>query len=164
MQVSQQDDFISHAVIGHKKSVKKSWTALGVSVKVADDATTRANAPVTAAEAVKPVKASSKKPAEKAKPSAGTKETKPAVEVQPKPAVSLATKPVTNKNQPIVGGKPVKRTQKEEAAHLLDIYTKNPDKINARHLVEFKKAAKKSWKVLGVDDKLGKRLEERVKP
>ena len=61
------------ALVGHKKSVKKSWTALGVPVKVADDASSRANAPVTAAEAVKTVKASSKKPAEKAKPSAGTK-------------------------------------------------------------------------------------------
>jgi len=80
----------AQALVAHKKSVKKSWTALGVSVTVADQATTRATAPVTASEAVKVTKPSSKKPAEKAKPSAGTKETKAPVKAKA-PAKKKAT-------------------------------------------------------------------------
>jgi hypothetical protein len=150
------------ALVDHKKKVKKSWTALGVPAAVVDAAVARINEhnkpeQKKVNEFFVPVEA---KPEKKKQPNplAGSKlDAKAPAKPKAKPVAKPKTKPAPE-------GKPVKRTQKEEAAHLLEIYNRNPDKTNARHLVEFKKAAKKSWDVLGVDAKLGKKLEERVKP
>ena len=180
------------ALVDHKKSVKKSWTALGVPVGVADAAMTRANAPVTAAEAVKPVKASSKKPAEKAKPSAGTKKTKTPVkakapakkEVKLSPVASAvlgAAKPSANKKpNPLAGSKmdvkplvsPLKKatatpgtklTKAEEAQKLWAAFIKDPSAKNAQAVQDFKSKAKKGWEVLGLPADAGDRLKARLK-
>ena len=157
------------ALVGHKKTVKKSWTALGVSIKVADDATTRANAPVTAAEAVKPVKASSKKPAGKAKPSAGTKESKVPVKAKA-PAKGKVPNPLAGSKldvQPLK--KPVmptvKRTKAQEANDLWEKAMGGglTGKVAAQELLDFKKKAKKSWEVLDLPADAGDRLTKLVK-
>lgn len=147
----------AQALVAHKKSVKKSWTALGVSAKVADDANTRANAPVTALEAVKPVKASSKKPAEKAKPSAGTKETKTLVKAK---APAKKPAPVVKPVLPTV-----KKTKAQEAGELWNKAMGGgaTGKKAAQELLDFKKKAKKGWEVLDLPADAGDQLTKLVK-
>lgn len=54
-------------------------------------------------------------------------------------------------------------SQLQKAAHLHDVYKRNPCKTNASVLVAFKKASKKSWVALGMDDSIGSRLVEKAK-
>ena len=111
------------------------------------------------------------------KPAKVVKNTKPKPKAVVAKAPTPATKPIkavkpstpkvkpveTEVKAPAVPKAPGKRSQKEEAAHLLDIYTNNPDFINAKQLVAFKKGTKKGWGAIGIDEKLGKKLEARVK-
>ena len=177
------------ALVDYKKSAKKTWSALGVPAAVFDDATNRVkkhNEPET--EAPAPAFVAPAEPAKKAKkpsskisakpPTAPVKspaKSKPAAKATSDgqkgkrkdvklPAVATAVIAAAKPSTVLKGAKPVKRTKKEEAAHLLDLYNKNPDLMNARALVTLKQEAKKSWTVLGVDEKLGKKLEARVKP
>ena len=54
-------------------------------------------------------------------------------------------------------------SQAEKAMYHYDVYKKNPVKANAAAVVAFKKASKKSWTALGLDDVIGKRLVEKAK-
>lgn len=155
----------AEALLHFKKQAKKSWTALGVPVSVFDAATTliEEQKPLAVA-APTPVPVPKAKKNTKPKPAVVKTKDKPVVE----PPVSLATRPVDKFNQPKVKAVATptatpKRSQKEEAAHLLDIYTRNPDYTNCKQLVAFKKAAKKGWKALGIDEAIGKKAEARVK-
>lgn len=56
-----------------------------------------------------------------------------------------------------------KMSQTEKAMYHYDVYKKNPVKANAAAVVAFKKASKKSWTALGLDDAIGKRLVEKAK-
>lgn len=56
-----------------------------------------------------------------------------------------------------------KMSQTEKAMYHYDVYKKNPVKANAAAVVAFKKASKKSWTALGLDDVIGKRLVEKAK-
>lgn len=56
-----------------------------------------------------------------------------------------------------------KMSQAEKAMYHYDVYKKNPVKANAAAVVAFKKASKKSWTALGLDDVIGKRLVEKAK-
>lgn len=167
----------ARALLAFKKSAKKSWTALGVSIGVWEAATQLvANAapptveetpakPVKGKKATKPVVEPKLNPLASAvlgaaKPSA-VKKAPAKPKADPKPAGSLATKPVKANNTP-KGEK--KMTQQEEMAKLVGLYEKNPDKMNARAIYNFKQKAKKGWDVLGVTDtKFIKKITERAK-
>lgn len=155
------------ALLDYKKSCKKSWTALGVPASLVDELKgfEAANklGPVTLMAVLVPEVPASipkvKKAAPPLKPLADKAKDKPVVK-----ATKARVKPVEPSiSKPAVEQVKGKRSQKEEAAHLLAIYTKNPDYINAKQLVAFKKATKKGWAAIGLDEVLGKKLEARVK-
>ena len=122
------------ALLAFKKSAKKSWTALGVSITDWEAATQL----VANAEAAPPAPVEAPaKPKADPKPKAA------------KPAAATGVK---------------KMTQQEEMAKLVGLYEKNPDKMNARAIYNFKQKAKKGWDVLGVTDaKFIKKITERAK-
>lgn len=172
----------ARALLAYKKQCKKSWTALGVSIddyeaamKVVADAGMGVKAVAdTLPKAVPPnddkhfsVLAGnndglSAKPAKVKKAAPPLKV--PVTKTKDKPTTKTKVKPVeTEVKRDPLPKVPGKRSQKEEAAHLLDIYTKNPDYTNCKQLVAFKKAAKKGWTALGIDESIGKKAEARVK-
>lgn len=145
------------ALLDYKKSCKKSWTALGVPASMVDElkgfeAASKLG-PVTLMAVLVP-----EVPTPKAKKAVAPKP--PVVKTKDKPVVQATKAKVKPMATPT--GTP-KRSQKEEAAHLLDIYTKNPDYINCKQLVAFKKSTKKGWSALGIDEAVGKKAEARVK-
>jgi hypothetical protein len=171
----------AQALMHFKKSAKKSWTALGVDIKVWEPAAklVEGDKPLNvAAPTPVPVKPAAKvKVTTKGNTTVVKATARKGVDLRdvigmPVPAVKKAATPkstpkvktveTTLKAPPAVK-MPGKRSQKEEAAHLLEIYTKNPDYINCKQLVAFKKASKKGWSALGIDEKTGKKAEERVK-
>ena len=156
------------SLLTFKKQSKKSWTALGVSITVWEAATKLVELEAVAQSLPKAVP-----PNDDHLLSKVPKVKKAATPLKPTPAPKpiKAKKPSTPKvkavettlKAPAVPKTPGKRSQKEEAAHLLEIYTNNPDFINAKQLVAFKKGTKKGWEAIGIDEKLGKKLEARVK-
>lgn len=155
------------ALLDFKKQAKKSWTALGISIDDWEAATQVVEKDVAAASLPKAVPPNDDK---RFPVLAGNNDGLPAKPVKvkkaapPKPTPKAKVKPVeTVMKAPVAPKAPGKRSQKEEAAHLLDIYTKNPDFINAKQLVAFKKGTKKGWGAIGIDEALGKKLENRVK-
>lgn len=84
----------------------------------------------------------------------------PAVKAPAKPKAD--PKPKVAKPAATTGVK--KMTQQEQMAKLVEIYNRNPDKTNAREIFNYKSKTKKSWEVLGVDDKaFQKKITERAK-
>lgn len=168
------------SLLTFKKQAKKSWTALGVDIKVWEKVLQIVEKDAAAASLPKVVPPNDDKhfpvlagnndglPAKPAKVKKAAPPRKvPVTKTKDKPAT---TKPVLESAMGKPKVKPVatptskpKRSQKEEAAHLLDIYTKNPDYTNCKQLVAFKKAAKKGWTALGIDESIGKKAEARVK-
>lgn len=154
----------AQALLAFKKSAKKSWTALGVEIKVWEPAVDLVHAAETAPPA--PVEAVAKTlPKDKPRnddhmlPKA-VKAKKPAVKAPAKPKAD--PKPKAAKPAAATGVK--KMTQQEEMAKLVGLYEKNPDKMNARAIYNFKQKAKKGWDVLGVTDaKFIKKITERAK-
>lgn len=140
------------ALLDFKKQSKKSWTALGVSItdweaatQLVADGQPAIAAPAPVVKAVKPKAPAKPKPAVKAP-------AKPKADPKPKAAKPAAATGVK------------KMTQQEQMAKLVEIYNRNPDKTNAREIFNFKQKAKKSWEVLGVDDKaFQKKITERAK-
>ena len=170
----------ARALLAYKKQCKKSWTALGVSIDVWELATQLALDADMGVKAVAVTLPKAVPPNDDymlATPAKVVKNTKPkpkaVVAKAPTPATKpiKAVKPSTPKVKPVesevkapaVPKAPGKRSQKEEAAHLLDIYTRNPDYTNCKQLVAFKRAAKKGWTALGIDESIGKKAEARVK-
>lgn len=183
----------ARALLDFKKKCKKSWTALGVDIKVWEKATNLvteiASIPVVTpeqrkqqADAAKPkVTTLPDLPLKKATPildgdntglPAKPVKVKKATTAKPKPAAKAA--PAVKKAAPkrkaeltqlaAVQPKAVKMTQQEAMAKLVEIYNRNPDKQNAKEIVAFKQKAKKSWDVLGVTDaKFIKKITERAK-
>ena len=159
----------ANALLHFKKAAKKSWTALGVDIKVWEAATQVASFGSVAN--MKHILGSAAQLKDIAQPVAKVKKAAPPLKPTPAPKPIKAKKPSTPKvkavettlKAPPVPKTPGKRSQKEEAAHLLEIYTNNPDFINAKQLVAFKKGTKKGWEAIGIDEKLGKKLEARVK-
>lgn len=159
------------ALLDYKKSCKKSWIALGVPASLVDElkgfeaASKVAITPLEPKQSTKdaiekvlaadPVAALSKPAVKKASSKKAAKPQAPAPKVaDPKPK---AAKPAA-----ATGVK--KMTQQEEMAKLVGLYEKNPDKMNARAIYNFKQKAKKGWDVLGVTDaKFIKKITERAK-
>ena len=80
----------------------------------------------------------------------------------PSPAVP-ATPPAPAPVKVVTKADLAKMSQTEKAMYHYDVYKKNPVKANAAAVVAFKKASKKSWTALGLDDAIGKRLVEKAK-
>lgn len=169
---TQTDKLVAaKSLLTYKKQCKKSWTALGVSIDVWEKATElvqKANTQVATMDYVTAHLPKVVPPNDDNHFPISAPKAKKAVKPVKQPAVKAKDKPVAKATKAKV--KPMatptgtpKRSQKEEAAHLLDIYTKNPDFINAKQLVAFKKGTKKGWEAIGVDAALGKKLEARVK-
>ncbi|MNF24254.1 hypothetical protein D3C85_469150 [compost metagenome] len=156
------------SLLTFKKQSKKSWTALGVSITVWEAATKLVELEAVAQSLPKAVSPNDDHLLSKVPK---VKKAAPPLKPTPAPKPIKAKKPSTPKvkavettlKAPPVPKTPGKRSQKEEAAHLLEIYTNNPDFINAKQLVAFKKGTKKGWEAIGIDEKLGKKLEARVK-
>lgn len=149
----------AQALVAHKKTVKKSWTALGITAAMADDALTRVNSVVKVSEVIKPAKASSKKPAVKAKPSAGTKgKTTPPKAAVVKPAVEKAAQSLP-KGKPKNDDKMIKVTLPERAKQLM-YNVIDGNKQSAKDLLDLKKTSKKSWDYLGVTESQLKQVKE----
>ena len=172
----------ARALLEFKKLAKKSWTALGVDIKVWEKAASMvaaADAPAVVEpvpplmEVVTGVKV--KAPAPKkatlnplasavlgaAKPSAVKK-----APAKPKLAAKAATPKRKAELDQLAAIQPkaVKMTQQEQMAKLVALYEKNPDKQNAKEIFAFKQKSKKSWEVLGVTDvKFQKKITERAK-
>lgn len=171
-----------------KKQSKKAWTALGVSIddyetamELVNNANTKVASTASIAEQLpKAVPPNDNKhfpilggdnsglPAKPVKVKKAAPPIKqPAVKAKDTPVVKATKVKVksveTIKDKPAVEQVKGKRSQKEEAAHLLDIYTKNPDYINCKQLVAFKRGTKKGWSALGIDEADGKKAEARVK-
>lgn len=147
-------------LVAYKKSVKKSWTALGVDAQTVDQilglttpkpavAKPAKSTPVNRkAEPVKVAKTKAKAPA------------KGSVEEVRKHFNMDKPTPAPKADAP----KEKKMTQQEQMAHLVELYNRNPDKQNAKEIVAFKQKVKKSWEVLGVtDEKFIKKITERAK-
>lgn len=164
----------ARALLDFKKSAKKSWTALGVDIKVWEEATQIvAHADVTtlppaASAMVKDVDAmqdttlpaakrneAAEKVMEKlTPPKAKTfKASAPAVQNIPK-------KPKVAKVNPVANAQPaVKKTQAEHVAGLVEVFERVPCKSNAMAIVNYKRSSKKSWDTLGVKEAMVKRLK-----
>ena len=83
--------------------------------------------------------------------------------VQTPPPAVPATPPATAPVKVVTKADLAKMSQTEKAMYHYDVYKKNPVKANAAAVVAFKKASKKSWTALGLDDAIGKRLVEKAK-
>lgn len=152
----------ARALLDFKKQSKKSWTALGISIDDWDAATKVVEMEAAAASLPEAVPPNDDRML--AKPAKIKKAAKPVVT----PAVKAPAKPKADPKPKVA--KPAattgvkKMTQQEQMAKLVEIYNRNPDKTNAREIFNFKQKAKKSWEVLGVDDKaFQKKITERAK-
>lgn len=83
--------------------------------------------------------------------------------VQTPPPAVPATPPAPAPVKVVTKADLAKMSQTEKAMYHYDVYKKNPVKANAAAVVAFKKASKKSWTALGLDDVIGKRLVEKAK-
>lgn len=83
--------------------------------------------------------------------------------VQTPPPAVPATPPAPAPVKVVTKADLAKMSQTEKAMYHYDVYKKNPVKANAAAVVAFKKASKKSWTALGLDDAIGKRLVEKAK-
>lgn len=141
----------AHALLDYKKRVKKSWTALGVPIAVWEKATEL----VTKAEPVVEEPVPAKAPAKKkvtVKETKSFKASAPAVQNIPKKTKVEKVKPVATEKTP------VKKTQAEHVAGLIEVFKRVPCKSNAMAIVDYKRVSKKSWDVLNVDKAMVKRL------
>lgn len=140
------------ALLAFKKTAKKSWTALGVDIKVWEKASQMVDMHAAAESLPKAAPRNDDKLFRDSKAVKGVTRTKtPQVQNIPKPAKS----PVAKEK---------KMTQQEEMAKLVKLYETNPDKMNARAIYAFKQQAKKGWDKLGVTDaKFIKKITERAK-
>lgn len=156
------------ALLAFKKQAKKSWTALGVKITIWEKATKVVNGAVAKAEEILLPKVTPA-PAQSTKDAIEKVLAADSVAALSKPAVKKAPakpkadpKPKAAKAAAVTGVK--KMTQQEEMAKLVGLYEKNPDKMNARAIYNFKQKAKKGWDVLGVTDaKFIKKITERAK-
>lgn len=140
------------ALLAFKKSAKKSWTALGVDIKVWEKASQMVDMHAAAESLPKAAPRNDDKLFRDSKAVKGVTRTK-------SPQVQNIPKPV---KAPVAKEK--KMTQQEEMAKLVKLYETNPDKMNARAIYAFKQQAKKGWDKLGVTDaKFIKKITERAK-
>lgn len=150
----------AEALLSYKKKAKVSWTKLGIDSTMVNRvemlAVSKTDAPRPSVAKPEPVKV-------KAAPTLDD-----VVKSKATPAPVKKEQPVKKKATAVVAPKAAapatatKRTQKEEALHLWDLYQKNPDRQNARALVLHKTKSKKSWTFLGLDNKIGKRMIDKA--
>lgn len=153
------------ALLDYKKKCKKSWTALGVDIKVWDKATQMVDAHMTTPpapvipEAAKPkVKKADSSSASKAAPK--TKRAENVAMAKGSIAAQPQLKNIPKKAKTVATAQPaVKKTQAQHVAGLVEVFLRVPCKSNAMAIINFKSAAKKSWDVLGVEADLVKRLK-----
>lgn len=141
-----------------KKAAKKSWTALGVDIRIWEKAVELVAKFDAAASLPKVRVENDDKNLSVSKPKANSLKANLAA-IPKKPTVAPKANPV---KAPVAKEK--KMTQQEEMAKLVKLYETNPDKMNARAIYAFKQQAKKGWDKLGVTDaKFIKKITERAK-
>lgn len=164
----------ARALLAFKKSAKKSWTALGVDIKVWEVAAKMVAAAEVAETLPKAVPQNDDKQFPVSPPKAKTfKASAPAVQNIPKKTKraenvaiakgSIAAQPqlkdIPKKVKTVANAQPaVKKTQAQHVAGLLEVFLRVPCKSNAMAIVNYKRTSKKSWDVLEVDAKTVKRL------
>lgn len=146
------------ALLAYKQKAKVSWFKLGIDGTTVSRLETlmivKDGIAISPPSGVEPVKV-------KAAPTLDE-----VVKSKATPAPVVKETPV-KQNDPETEVKPpkaaaTKRTQKDEALHLWDLYQKNPDRQNARALVLHKTKSKKSWTFLGLSNKIGKRMIDKA--
>lgn len=152
------------ALLDYKKKCKKSWTALGVDIKVWDKATQMVDAHMTTPpapvipEAAKPkVKKADSSSASKAAPK--TKRAENVAMAKGSIAAQPQLKNIPKKAKTVATAQPaVKKTQAQHVAGLMEVFLRVPCKSNAMAIVNYKRTSKKSWDVLEVNAAMVKRL------
>jgi hypothetical protein len=155
--VALSDPTDAKKLLALKKAKKKGWVSLGLPADTGELCEKVVNAEAAATSLPKAVPPNDDKVLKAMTPApVKTTPNKPALPVKAPVAVATAVKVVSKAELAAM-------SQVDKAAYYYDVYKRQPNKANAAALVAFKKAAKKSWTMLGLDDTIGKRMVDKAK-